>query len=424
MTSGLATTGGPAPGALDGIRVLDLSRVLAGPFCTQILGDLGADIIKIEKPGAGDDTRAWGPPFLKNDAGNDTSESAYYLSANRNKRSAAIDIATKEGQALIDRLLAKCDVLVENFKVGGLEKYGLSFAQVHARHPHIIYASITGFGQTGPRRHDAGYDLMAQAWAGLMAITGEPDGAPMKVGVALSDIMTGLYAATGILAALHKRKETGRGQQVDVALADCTLASLSNVAQYYLTSGAPAARQGNAHASIVPYQAFEASDGWLVVAVGNDAQFRRFANLLGETGWADDPAFATNSRTGTQPGATGRPDYRDPENPARRRADRRADRRRHPRRAGQPDRPGFRDGAGTGAGNGGRDVASGAQRPDPCRRQSAETIGNARLLSPAAAILRRRDGGNPQGYRGFVGGGDCRRLGQRGDRLTSGIRFA
>jgi crotonobetainyl-CoA:carnitine CoA-transferase CaiB-like acyl-CoA transferase len=281
-------------GALTGIRVLDLSRVLAGPVCTQILGDLGADVIKIEKPGAGDDTRKWGPPYLKDKNGNDTAESAYYLSANRNKRSAAIDIATPEGQELIHRLLERSDILIENFRTGGLKKYGLDFASVHERHPHIIYASITGFGQTGPLASEPGYDLMAQAMAGLMAVTGEPDGQPMKAGVALSDVMTGLYAAIGILAALHKRRETGRGQQVDVSLVDCTLASLTNLAQYYLTAGKPAPRTGNAHSAIVPYQAFEASDGWMVVAVGNDAQFTRFAKLMGHSEWANDVRFATN----------------------------------------------------------------------------------------------------------------------------------
>ncbi|HTK84338.1 MAG TPA: CaiB/BaiF CoA-transferase family protein [Patescibacteria group bacterium] len=281
-------------GPLSDIRIVDLSRVLAGPFCTQILGDLGADIIKIEKPGAGDDTRKWGPPYLKDKDGKDTSESAYYLSANRNKRSAAIDIATPEGRELIHRLLEKSDILIENFKTGGLKKYSLDFSYVHKKHPHIIYASITGFGQTGPLSAEPGYDLMAQAMAGMMAVTGEPAGEPMKIGVALSDIMTGLYAAIGILSALHKRRETGRGQQIDVALVDCTLASLTNLAQYYLTSGKVAARFGNSHSTIVPYQAFEAADGWMVVAVGNDSQFARFAKLLGHEEWAKDPRFATN----------------------------------------------------------------------------------------------------------------------------------
>ncbi len=282
-------------GPLADIRIVDLSRVLAGPLCTQLLGDLGADVIKIEKPGAGDDTRAWGPPYLKDNAGNDTTESAYYLSANRNKRSVAIDIASAGGQELIHKLLEKSDVLIENFKTGGLTKYGLDFKSVHKRHPHIVYASITGFGQTGPLAGEAGYDLMAQAMGGLMAVTGEPDGSPMKAGVALSDVMTGLYAAIGILSALHKRRETGRGQQVDIALVDCTLAGLVNLAQYYLTSDSVAPRTGNAHASIIPYQAFEAADGWLVVAVGNDLQFARFAELLGKSAWSKDPRFATNA---------------------------------------------------------------------------------------------------------------------------------
>ncbi len=282
-------------GALSGLRVLDLSRVLAGPACTQILGDMGADIIKVERPGAGDDTRKWGPPFLKDADGNDTGESAYYLSCNRNKRSIAIDITTPEGQDLVHRLLEKSDILIENFKTGGLKKYGLDYDSIHARHPHIIYASITGFGQNGPLSTEPGYDLLVQAMGGLMAVTGEPDGAPMKVGVALSDVMTGLYAAIGILAALHARKNSGQGQHVDVALLDCTLASLTNLAQFFLTAGKPAPRYGNAHSTIVPYQAFEVADGWVVIAIGNDVQFRRFVKSLGHEEWANDPRFATNT---------------------------------------------------------------------------------------------------------------------------------
>jgi crotonobetainyl-CoA:carnitine CoA-transferase CaiB-like acyl-CoA transferase len=281
--------------ALEDIRVLDLSRVLAGPFCTQMLGDLGAEIIKIEKPKAGDDTRFWGPPFLKDKNGNDTNESAYYLSVNRNKKSVAIDIKTKEGQALIHKLLENCDVLIENFKVGGLEHYGLSYNDLKKKYPKLVYCAITGFGQDGPMADEPGYDLMAQAMAGLMAITGETNGAPMKVGVALSDIMTGFNAAIGILAALHAREKTGKGQLIDVALMDCTLASLTNVAQYFLTSGKPAGRFGNAHSTIVPYEAFETKDGHMVVAVGNNDQFRRFANLLGHAEWADDARFAKNT---------------------------------------------------------------------------------------------------------------------------------
>lgn len=280
-------------GALDKIRVLDLTRVLAGPLCTQILGDLGADIIKIEKPGAGDDTRQWGPPCLKDADGNDTTESAYYLALNRNKRSVAIDIATPDGQEIIHRLLEKCDVMVENFKTGGLDKYGLGYEQVKKRHPHIVYCSITGFGLTGPLATEPGYDFLAQAMGGLMAATGTPDGEPVKAGVALSDVMTGLYAAIGVLAALRARDETGRGQLVDLSLLDCTVAGMVNIAQYYLTSGTVAPRPGNAHASIVPYQSFETSDGHVIIAVGNDAQFRRLAECLGQD-WADDKSYSTN----------------------------------------------------------------------------------------------------------------------------------
>jgi crotonobetainyl-CoA:carnitine CoA-transferase CaiB-like acyl-CoA transferase len=281
-------------GALSGIRVLDLSRVLAGPSCTQMLGDLGAEILKIEKPGEGDDTRGWGPPYLKDAGGADTTESAYYLSCNRNKKSLAIDIKTPEGQALIHRLLEKSDILIENFKTGGLDKYGLGYAQLKDKYPALIYTSITGFGQTGPLSAEPGYDLLAQAMSGLMSVTGVPDGEPMKAGVALSDIMTGMMAAVGTLAALQSRERTGKGQMVDVALLDTTLSSLTNLAQYYLTSGQPAPRYGNAHSTIVPYQAFEAADGHLVVAVGNNSQFAHFAAFLGHAEWAQDPRFAKN----------------------------------------------------------------------------------------------------------------------------------
>lgn len=283
------------PSSLEGLRILDLSRVLAGPVCTQILGDLGADVIKIEKPGEGDDTRFWGPPYLKDADGNDTRESAYYLSANRNKKSVSVDISRPEGQAIIHALAAKSDVLIHNFKPGGLDKYGLGFAAMHEKHPHLIYTAISGFGQTGPLHTEPGYDLMAQALGGLMGHTGEPDGSPMKAGVALVDVMTGLHAAIGTLAALHAREKTGKGQLVDLALLDVTLASMTNLAQYYLTSGHVPKRWGNAHATIVPYQAFEGADGHMVVAVGNDHQFRKFAGALGHPEWADDPRFAHNS---------------------------------------------------------------------------------------------------------------------------------
>ena len=280
-------------GSLHKIRVLDLTRILAGPLCTQILGDLGADIIKIEKPGAGDDTRQWGPPFLKDADGNDTRESAYYICCNRNKRSVTIDITSTDGQELIHRLLDECDVMIENFKTGTLKKYGLDYDEVHKRHPHIVYCSITGFGQTGPLANEPGYDFLAQAMGGLMACTGNPGEEPMKTGVALGDVMTGLYAATGILAALRHRDETGEGQLIDLSLLDCTVAGMVNIAQYYLSAGMPPPRLGNAHPTIVPYQTFQTADGYIVIAVGNDAQFRRLAEFLGQD-WADDERFSTN----------------------------------------------------------------------------------------------------------------------------------
>ena len=282
-------------GSLTGIRVLDLSRVLAGPYCTQMLGDLGAEIIKIEKPYAGDDTRTWGPPFLKDQQGKDTSESAYYLSINRNKKSVAVDIAHEDGQKIILSLLETCDVLIENFKADGLKKYGLDYETLHQKFPRLIYCSITGYGQSGELAHEPGYDLVAQAMGGMMASTGEVNGAPMKSGVAVSDIITGLHAGIGLLAALHHRNVTDKGQHVDVALLDCTLATMTNLAQYYLTAGKPAARQGNAHSTITPYQAFEARDGWFVIAVGNDHQFEKLSRFLNHPEWSVDEKFRTNS---------------------------------------------------------------------------------------------------------------------------------
>lgn len=281
--------------ALENIRVLDLSRVLAGPACTQILGDLGADIIKVERPGFGDDTRKWGPPFLTDEQGNDTTESAYYLSVNRNKRSIAIDITREEGQELIHELIKSSDILIHNFKVGSLEKYNLGYEQIKEKYPELIYCSISGFGQTGPLASEPGYDFLAQAMGGLMSITGEPEGVPIKVGVALSDIMTGLYATIGILSALNYRKETGKGQHIDTSLLECTLSSLTNVAQYFLTSGNLAPRLGNAHSTIVPYQAFQTADGHVILAVGNDGQFRRFCDFIGRSDWADNPDYSSNA---------------------------------------------------------------------------------------------------------------------------------
>ncbi len=281
--------------SLDGIRILDLSRVLAGPVCTQILGDLGADIIKVERPLEGDDTRYWGPPFLKDPAGNDTTESAYYLSANRNKRSIAIDISKPEGQEIIHALAAECDILIHNFKVGSLDKFGLGYEAMHERHPHLIYTAISGFGQTGPLAREPGYDLLAQAMGGLMAHTGKEGEEPMKAGVALSDIMTGLYAAIGTLAALNARHKTGKGQLVDVSLLDATLASMTNIAQFFLTSGKAPKRFGNSHSTIVPYQAFAAKDGHIVIAIGNDHQFGRLCAAIDRIEWASDPHYSHNS---------------------------------------------------------------------------------------------------------------------------------
>ncbi len=282
-------------GPLAGLRILDLSRILAGPTCTQLLGDLGADVIKIEKPGDGDDTRAWGPPFVMDADGQATSESAYYLCANRNKRSVAIDIASPEGAAQVRALLHACDVLIENFKVGGLKKYGLSYADLAAEFPRLVYCSITGFGQTGPNAGQPGYDLMAQGYGGIMSLTGAPGGEPTKVGVGIADVMTGMYASTAILAALRHRDRTGEGQLIDIALVDAQIAWLVNEGTNYLQSGKVPVRRGNQHPNIVPYQVFEVADGHIIVAVGNDSQFRRFCTLLELPGLASDPRFATNT---------------------------------------------------------------------------------------------------------------------------------
>ncbi|TCK23664.1 crotonobetainyl-CoA:carnitine CoA-transferase CaiB-like acyl-CoA transferase [Ancylobacter aquaticus] len=284
----------PDAQALAGIRVLDLSRVLAGPWATQTLGDLGADIIKVEKPGEGDDTRGWGPPWLADGEGRPTRESAYFLAANRNKRSVAIDMATPQGQALIRRLAEQSDVVVENFKVGGLKRYGLDHESLMALNPRLVTCSITGFGQDGPEAGRAGYDFMIQGMSGLMSVTGSPDTEPQKVGVALVDILTGLNATIAILAALEQRHRTGRGQHIDIALFDVAVASLANQALNFLVGGTAPRRLGNAHPNIVPYQAFETSDGHLILAVGNDAQFARFCRLADLPEIAADARFATN----------------------------------------------------------------------------------------------------------------------------------
>ncbi len=283
--------------ALDGVRVLDLSRVLAGPWASQLLGDLGADVIKIEKPGAGDDTRGWGPPFLKDGAG-DATDAAYFLAANRNKKSVAIDNADADGAALVRRIAAASDIFLENFKVGGLKKYGLDYDSLAKVNPRLVYCSITGFGQTGPYAPRAGYDYMIQAMGGLMSITGQPDGAPgaepMKVGVAVADLFSGMYAATAILAALRHAERTGEGQHLDVALLDCQIAMLANQASNYLVSGTAPGRLGNAHPNIAPYQVFQTSDGHVVIAVGNDGQFAAFARAIGAPFLAEDDRYRAN----------------------------------------------------------------------------------------------------------------------------------
>lgn len=285
-------------GALSHIRVLDMSRILAGPWAGQMLADLGADVIKIERPERGDDTRSWGPPWMDTTRG-ERGEAAYYLCANRNKRSLALDITSPQGQAVIRSLAAECDIVLENYKVGGLKKYGLDYDSLKAVNPKLIYCSITGFGQTGPYAKRAGYDFLIQAMSGLMSITGEKDGrpgaGPQKVGVALTDILTGMYASTGVLAALASRERTGEGQYIDVALMDVQVACLANQSMNYLVSGNSPTRLGNAHPNIVPYQSFATSDGYMILAVGNDDQFRKFCLEAGVAYLADDERYLTNA---------------------------------------------------------------------------------------------------------------------------------
>jgi crotonobetainyl-CoA:carnitine CoA-transferase CaiB-like acyl-CoA transferase len=281
-------------GALDGIRVLDLSRILAGPWAAQNLADLGAEVIKVERPGAGDDTRGWGPPWLMDADGNPTAESAYFLCANRGKRSVTIDITTGQGAELVRRLAADSHILIENFKVGGLKKYGLDWASLRQVNPRLVYCSITGFGQAGPYKDRAGYDFMIQGMGGLMAVTGT-EAEPMKVGVALCDVLTGMYATVAVLAALRHAERTGEGQHIDIGLLDVQVATLANQALNYLTTGRNPHRWGNAHPNIVPYQAFATADGHVILAVGNDAQFRRFCEVAGRPDLAADPRWRTNA---------------------------------------------------------------------------------------------------------------------------------
>ena len=283
-----------AKGALDGLLVLDLSRILAGPTATQLLGDFGATIIKIENPKTGgDDTRSWGPPFAETHDGN-SDLSAYFMAANRNKYSVAADLSTPEGQDLVKSIAARADIVIENYKPGGLEKFGLDRATLCDAHPHLVYCSISGFGQTGPNRNIAGYDLMAQGYGGIMSLTGDPDGPPMKVGVGIADVMCGMYATIGILAALRHRDATGEGQHIDLALVDAQMAWLINEGTNFLTSGNEPKRRGNAHPNIVPYDVFACSDGHIILAVGNDAQFQRFCTAIGRDDLGGDSRFATN----------------------------------------------------------------------------------------------------------------------------------
>jgi len=282
-------------GPLSGITVIDLTRILAGPFCTQLLGDLGANVIKIERPGSGDDTRRFGPPYLHDEAGSNTGESAYFMSCNRNKRSVAIDISSSEGQVLLRRLIKKADVLIENFKVGNLARYGLGYDDLKKDCPGLVYCSVTGFGQTGPYADRPGYDPLIQAMGGVMSVTGNPDGAPQKVGVPIADLMTGMYASVAITSALRSRELTKKGQYIDVSMLDTHVASLSNQAMNYLVSGKNPERLGNGHPNIVPYQTFETADGHVILTVGNDQQFQRFCEFANAPDLPQDIRFDTNA---------------------------------------------------------------------------------------------------------------------------------
>lgn len=291
------TNNSSPPRALDGIKVLDLSRVLAGPWSTQILADFGAEVLKVELPGKGDDTRGWGPPFLTlPDGSDDPQESAYYLCTNRNKRSAAINLAHPDGAALIRRLAHEADILVENFKVGGLKKYGLDYETIRQVNPRIVYCSITGFGQDGPYKDRGGYDFVAQGMGGFMSITGEEDGGPLRAGVAMADLSTGMYATVSILMALRHAERTGEGQQIDISLLDTQIAMLANQGSNFLVGGVNPGRLGNRHPTVVPYKTFEVADGVMIIAIGNDGQFRAFCNEMGVAEWADDERFRTSRK--------------------------------------------------------------------------------------------------------------------------------
>ena len=284
----------PNIGPLAGVKVLDMSRILAGPTCTQLLGDYGADVIKVERPGSGDDTRNWGPPFMKDREGKDSNESGYFLASNRNKRSLSLDISQEENVKIIKTLLKDCDVFIENFKVGSLKKFGLDYQSLSKDFPKLIYCSITGYGQNGPNSHKAGYDLIAQGYGGLMSITGGPNEEPVKVGVAVADLLCGLYACTAILAALNHRTKSGMGQNIDIALVDAQIASLVNMGTNYLLAKEDPDRVGNEHANIVPYQVFEVYDGHLNVAIGNDEQFKKFCDIINRSDLSENQQYSTN----------------------------------------------------------------------------------------------------------------------------------
>ena len=368
-------------GALSGVTVVDLTRVLAGPYCTQLLGDLGADVIKIERPGKGDDTRGFAPPFVRDGDGNVTSESAYFMSANRNKRSVAVDLTKPEGQALVRRLVGKADVLVENFKTGNLAKYGLGYDDLKDEHPGLVYCSITGFGQTGPYASRPGYDFLVQGMGGIMSITGEPDGEPQKVGVPIADIMAGMFAAVAVNAALRHAAVTGKGQYIDIGMLDTQVAWLVNQGMNFLHSG-KAERLGNAHPNIVPYQVFPTADGHIVLAIGNDTQFRTFCTFAGVPELADDPMFATNaSRVANRDQHAGPGVHR----PARDRA---------------------RDGQAGAA-------PAGGTRGRVHHREPAQALGHAGHLSPSSAAAGRADRrGAARGARdGRRGAGEPARVG-------------
>ncbi|MCH7832422.1 MAG: CoA transferase [Proteobacteria bacterium] len=283
-------------GPLHGLRIFDLTRILAGPTCTQILGDLGADVIKVEQPGKGDDTRRFAPPYLRDGAGNETGESAYFASSNRNKRSITLDLANPEGQDLAKRLIAKSDVLAENFKTGGMKKFGLGYEQLKDEFPGLVYCSITGFGQTGPYASRPGYDVLIQAMGGFMSTTGEPDGGPQKSAVPIADIMAGMYAAVSINAALRHREVTGQGQYIDISMLDAQVATMSILGLNYLATGTPPPRFGNAHPNIVPYQSFPTADGDIIIAAANDEQFQRLCAFAGVSELAEDEKFKTNTQ--------------------------------------------------------------------------------------------------------------------------------